>query len=77
MSQGFKTLCMTSERLREMFEGDFEDRFAEKCPLWSMGGWANPSSVKRRRAISKLHLCSRLKGNYSIPLFTTVGIRRG
>ena len=33
---------MKSEWLEEMFEGDFADTCAKKCPLVLMGGEADP-----------------------------------
>ena len=40
LSYGSETLCMTSEGLGELFEGDFADTCAEKIPLVSMGARA-------------------------------------
>ena len=45
---------MTSERLGEMFKGDSADTRAGNFPLMSMGGRADPSSVRER----KLYLLS-------------------
>ena len=39
---------MTSEWLEEMLEDEFSDMCAIKFPLVSMGGRANPSSMRRR-----------------------------
>ena len=41
---------MTSEGLGEMFEGDSADTCAGNFSLVSMGGRADPSSVRRRGA---------------------------
>ena len=41
---------MTSERLDEMFKGDSADTCSGKFPLVSMGGRADPSSMRRREA---------------------------
>ena len=47
---GSETSDMTSEGLREIFEGDSVDMCVGKFPLVSMGGPADPSWVRRRGA---------------------------
>ena len=50
MSEDSKTSDMTLQGLGEMFEGDSADTCGGKFPLASMGGRADPSSVRRRGA---------------------------
>ena len=45
LSNGSKTSDMTSEGMREVFEGDSADTCTGKFPLVSMGGRADPSIV--------------------------------
>ena len=56
---GFKTLGMTSEGLKEIF--DLEDMCGNKCPPMSMGGRATPTRVHRRGAWTPIGMRGNLK----------------